>query len=320
MATTTGTRRRKKKTAPESAGLVPLETRADPPPPISELAAQVEADGGCVHSIYRDPFGGRWLLFVVLPLDRVIASPFQRDPSATHVGRLQGVIEKIGRFLDPIIVVRNPEGNYWTPNGNHRLEALRALGARSVSALLLPEHEMVYTILALNTEKAHNLKEKALEVIRMARDIAALRSGSELQYAFAFEEPAFLTLGICYEKRPRFAGGAYHPVLRRVDEFQEAELPAALETRTGWAEKLLQLDDRVTEIVAELKERGFVSPYLKAFVVARVNPLRFQRGATAELEPTLEKMLAAAQRFDAGRIREKDLAGTGGPPPAEGED
>ncbi len=316
MATTKGTRRRKK-APPEPTGLVPAETRAEPPPAVATLATEVEADGGAVLTSYRDPFGGRWLLLVVLPIERVTASPFQRDASATHVARLGTVIEKIGRFLDPIIVVRNEDGTYWTPNGNHRLEALRALGARSVAALLLPEREMVYTILALNTEKAHNLREKALEVIRMARDLAGLRAGPESKYAFAFEEPAFLTLGICYAKRPRFAGGAYHPVLRRVDVFLETELGTALAAREAWADLLLALDDRVNEIVGAMKERGFVSPYLKAFVVARVNPLRFQRGAKAELEATLEKMLAAAKRFDVTKVKERDLAAAGGQPAAE---
>lgn len=309
--------RRQKKSAPEPAGLLPAETRAAPPAPLVELASHVAADGGEVLATYRDPYGGRWLLLSVLPIERVQASPFQRDVSATHVGRLTQVIAKIGRFLDPIIVVRNDDGSYWTPNGNHRLEALRALGARAVSALLLPEREMVYTILALNTEKAHNLREKALEVIRMARDLAALGPGSEAQYAFAFEEPAFLTLGICYEKRPRFAGGAYHPVLRRVDEFLAADLATALAQRAEWAEKLLALDDRVNEVVAGLKERGFASPYLKAFVVARINPLRFQRGATAELAATLEKMLAGARRFDLAKVKAGDLAAAGGAPAAE---
>jgi len=316
MATTKGSRR-KKKEAPAPAGLLPAETRAAPPAPLLDLAARVEADGGQVLATYREPFGGRWLLLAVLPIERVAPSPFQRDVSATHVGRLTEVIARIGRFLDPIIVVRNDDGTYWTPNGNHRLQALRALSARAVTALLLPEREMVYTILALNTEKAHNLREKALEVIRMARDLAGLGAGTEAQYAFAFEEPAFLTLGLCYEKRPRFAGGAYHPVLRRVDEFLGDQIAAALERREAWADKLLALDDRVNDVIAELKARGFVSPYLKAFVVARINPLRFQRGATAELEATLENMLAAARRFDTGKVKEGDLAAQGGATAAE---
>lgn len=68
-------------------------------------------------------------------------------------------------------------------------------------------------ILALNTEKAHNLREKSLEVIRMARDLAGKEPLSEKVYEFEFEEAAFLTLGVCYEQNGRFAGGAYHPLL-----------------------------------------------------------------------------------------------------------
>jgi len=309
--------RRKSKVAPEPRGLTPAATRTAPPAEVVELAEQVEADGGAVLATYREPFGGRWLLFAVLPVDRITPTPFQRDVSPAHVARLQAVIEKIGRFLDPIIVVRRPDGIYWTPNGNHRLSAVRALGGRSVPVLLLPEAEMAYTILALNTEKAHNLREKSLEVIRMARDLAAVDGAEEKQFAFAFEEPAYLTLGICYERRGRFAGGAYHPILRRVDEFHPLPIPRALSEREERAERLLAIDDQVNEIVAALKERGMVSPYLKAFVVARLNPLRFQRGATAEFDSTLDKMSAAVKRFDPARVKQGDIARAGGPPVAE---
>jgi ParB family chromosome partitioning protein len=309
--------RRKKKAAPEPRGLTAAATRAEPPDEIKQLAELVEGDGGAVLASYREPFGGRWLLLATLPIDRIIPTPFQRDVSPTHVARLQAVIEKIGRFLDPIIVVRRPDGVYWTPNGNHRLSALRALGGRSVVVLLLPEAEMAYTILALNTEKAHNLREKSLEVIRMARDLAGLDEVEEMQFAFAFEEPSFLTLGICYEQRGRFAGGAYHPILRRVDDFLRLPISRALAERERRAVRLLEIDDRVNEIVAALKERGMVSPYLKAFVVARLNPLRFQRGAKAELDPTLEKISAAAHRFDPARVKQGDIARAGGPPVAD---
>src|SRR5262249_18852790 len=120
---------------------------------------------------YNDPFGGKPLLVVALPVDRVEPTPYQRDPSDTHVKRLMGVIETIGRFLDPIVAIRH-DSQYWTPNGNHRLQALKKLGVKSVVALLVPEPEVAFKILALNTEKAHNLREKSLETIRMARALA----------------------------------------------------------------------------------------------------------------------------------------------------
>jgi len=111
----------------------------------------------------------------------------------------------------------------------------------------------------------------------------------------------------------RFAGGAYHPVLRRVDAFLAAGLPKALETRRARAARLLELEEKVNVAVAGLKEQGFTSPYLKAFVVARLNPLRFRRGATMEFDEALDAMLKAAGRFDPKKIKLGDLAGTFGP-------
>ena len=87
------------------------------------------------------------------------------------------MIEKIGRFLDPIIAIRHDDA-YWTPNGNHRLQALKKLGAKTVIALLVPDPQVAFKILALNTEKAHNLREKSLETIRMARALAGAQAST----------------------------------------------------------------------------------------------------------------------------------------------
>jgi ParB family chromosome partitioning protein len=112
------------------------------------------------------------------------------------------VIETLDRFLDPLIVVRHGD-RYWTPNGNHRLQAMRRLGAKAIVALLIPEADVAYQILALNTEKAHNLREKSLETIRMARALADRVREPEMAFAFQFDMPSFLTLGAAYESRPR---------------------------------------------------------------------------------------------------------------------
>jgi len=181
-------------------------------------------------------------------------------------------------------------------------------------ALVLPEAEIAYKILALNTEKAHNLRERALEVIRMARDLAGEAPLPEKDYALEFEEPALLTLGVCYEKNGRFPGGAYHPVLKRVDEFFEEKLPRALEKREKRAALVVQLEEAVAAAIKGLQEKGFQSPYLRAFVVARINPLRFQRGAKADFEPTMEKMLASAKKFKPESVKADQLARASGPP------
>ena len=78
-----------------------------------------------------------------LPIDQVEPTPYQRNLSDTHVRKLEGVIAKLGRFLDPIIVVRKESKDsntrYWTPNGNHRLSAMNTLGAKCIVALVVPE-------------------------------------------------------------------------------------------------------------------------------------------------------------------------------------
>ncbi len=311
----TRTRRGKKAAEPGSRGLTPAQIASEAAPSrISDLIRTVEADGGRALGAYRDPIGGNWQILAALPIDRVVPTPFQRDLSEPHVTRLADVIGRLERYLDPVVTVRTKEGLYWTPNGHHRTAAVKSLGGRSIVALVLPDEEIAYRILALNTEKAHNLREKSLEVIRMARDLAAADPRPEKEFSLEFEEPAFLTLGLCYEEKGRFSGSVYHPVLKRVDEFMSVALAKALERRRERAGKLLELDAVVAEAVKGLKERGFESPYLKAFVVARVNPLRFQRGAKAAFEPTLEKMIGSARRFDASKIRADQLARTSGAP------
>jgi ParB family transcriptional regulator, chromosome partitioning protein len=308
---------RRKKVKPGSIGLPAAETKAEASPDLRQLALQVESDGGAVLATYREPFGGKELLLAALPVDCVEPTPYQRDASDTHVKRLMTVIEKIGRFLDPIVAMHR-DGGYWTPNGNHRLQALKRLGVRSVIALVVPEAEVAFKILALNTEKAHNLREKALETVRMARELARTSREPESAFAFEFEEPTFLTLGLCYEERSRFSGGAYQPVLRRIESFVDESLARSLTRREKWAARLLAIDDEVAAIVAKLKAKGLTSPYLKPFVVARINPIRFSKATEFDRDEVLGKMAALAARFNVERVKQEDVARAGGA--REGED
>jgi ParB family chromosome partitioning protein len=307
---------RRKKAAAASVGLSAAETSRAGSDEVRELATQVEADAGVVLGSYRDPFGGASVLLVALPIDRVEPTPYQRDPSDAHVKRLMTVIEKVGRFLDPIVLIRQDDG-YWTPNGNHRLQAMRKLGAKSIVGLLVPEPDVAFKILALNTEKAHNVKEKSLETIRMARALAERRTAREGDYAFEFEQAPYLTLGAAYEERRSLSGGAYHPVLRRIDDFLDETMAKALKERERRAAKVLKLDDAVTRVVSALKARGLTSPYLKPFVVARVNPIRFSKSTEFDFDEVMDKMIAAAGKFNVERVKQEDVAKVGGAPPAE---
>ncbi|MGE0550670.1 MAG: ParB N-terminal domain-containing protein [Kofleriaceae bacterium] len=308
-------RKKKPKAEPASVGLTAEEcAEGSPSPEVAKVRTLIEAAGGKVLATYREPLGGFWLALAALPLEKVKPTPYQRELSKAHADRLAAVIPKVGRFLDPVIAV--PDGDQFiSPNGMHRLAALTSLGAKTVVALVMPEPEIAFRILALNTEKAHNLKDKAIEVIRMARAIAAdpKRAGqSEQDVAFELEQASLVTLGVCYEKNARFSGGAYNSVVSKTEAFSSDPMAKSLELREEHAEKLLELDEAVAAAVGRLKESGFTSGYLKPIVVARVNPLRFvkpgKEDARPDFDKTIDKMIEGAKKFDPSKIRAQDVA------------
>jgi ParB family chromosome partitioning protein len=281
----------------EPTGLGPEELPiAEPGEELAKLEEEVRADGGAVIGAYREPLGGHTLLFAALPVEKVAPTPFQRDVSDAHVRKLTVAMDKTRRFLDPIIVVRE-DGKNLTPNGNHRLTAVRELGARSIVALVVPE--------------------RALEVVRMYRDLAGFSTENENTYQLEFEEPALVTLGFGYESRPRLSGGAYNPVLRKVDKWIDEPIADAAKERERRAGLVLALDDAVGEAVERFKEKGLTSPYLKSFVVARINPLRFMKGEPPPLDELMATMTKRAKGLDPGKVRPEDLARSGGAPDEE---
>ena len=196
---------------------------------IAPLVKEVEAAGGAPIGAYREPFSGRSLLLATVPRDAVDPTPFQRDLSPTHTKRLATKIEESGSFLDPLIVVRGADGHLWTPNGRHRLAAAKILGLQQITVLVSPDEKLAFKILALNCEKAHNLKDQSLEVIRMARELAKRhRRKKESEFATEFEAAEFLTLGLLYEENGRFAGGAQVTCRQQTDACKSVHHPVPL--------------------------------------------------------------------------------------------
>src|SRR6202453_2829483 len=231
---------------------------------IAEVVALIRNAGGAPIGSYRDPLGGRPLVLASLPLSAVQPTPFQRDLSPTHAKRLAAKIDETAAFLDPLIVVRGEDGRLWTPNGRHRLAAGKVLGLRQITALISPDESLAYRILALHTEKAHNLKDRSLEVIRMARSLAERQpTAKESQFSAEFEAAELLTLGIVYDKSSRFAGGAYSAFLKKVDRFSDRTLAVSLRDRQDSASRLIEIDAQVKRLIAALQAKGFKSPYLR---------------------------------------------------------
>jgi ParB family chromosome partitioning protein len=295
-----------------SAADVPI---APDNPEVADLASLIIQAGGAPIGAYREPLGGRAIMIASLPLGAVQPTPFQRDLSPTHVKRLASKIDETGAFLDPLIVVRGEDGRLWTPNGRHRLAAAKVLGLKQITALISPNEALAYRILALNTEKAHNLKDRSLEVIRMARSLAKKQGTTrESELSAEFEAPELITLGAVYEEAPRFAGGAYSAFLKKVDRFSDRPLATSLRERDALASRLLEIDAQVKRIVADLTARGFKSPYLRNYVVARINPVRFHKAKKGDTKPpmpiaqALTRMTAAAKKFDVKSVSNSEIA------------
>ena len=309
-------KRRPRRAKAGTRGLTPAESRLQSLSGAAEEAARrVESVGGQLLGSYQDPLGRQPVLVAILPVESVEPTPFQRDLSQAHHRRLADVLDRTGMFLDPIIAVTAPDKGFWTPNGMHRLMAMRRLGARSITALVVPKREIAWQILALNTEKAHNLREKSLEVIRIYRGLIDEDSKRpESQFAYYLEEASLVTMGMCYERNGKFAGGAYNPVVRRLERFSEDSLSKAVKVHERHANMLMDLDERVAAVIAKLKARGFVSPYLRAFVIARINPLRWMQGEPPPLEDVLRTMRERAGKFNTEKVKQEDLSSVGGAP------
>lgn len=318
------TRGKRKAAAEQSFGLAPAEmVHVEKSPAVEALQGHIAADGGQALAAYKDPLFGHDVILAALPVEKVEPTTFQRDVSESHVDKLVEAIQRTGRYLDPVICVRSDRGAYLTPNGGHRLSALKRLGAKSITALVLPERELVFKILALNVEKAHVLKERALEVIRMERALADMGVGQEVDFALDLEEPSYATLGACYEAHSRFAGSAYHPILRRIDTFLRRPLADAVIERERRAGRLIALEHKVSDIVKAMKEKGFEGLFLRNFVVGKLNPLkggRLKKGdgppveepGDTRFDDTLDQMMQQADSFDVESIRPDDVGGGGG--------
>src|SRR4051794_7188274 len=308
-------KRRPRKAKPGTRGLTPAESRLERLSGAAEEAAQrVERVGGRLIGSYHDPLGREPVLVAILPIESVEPTPFQRDLSQAHHRRLADVLDRTGMFLDPIIAVSAPEKGFWTPNGRHRLEAMRRLGAKAITAIVVPKREVAWQILALNTEKAHNLRDKSLEVIRIYRNLIEEGTGkSEKDVSYYLEEPSFVTMGLCYEQNPRFSGAVYNSFVRRLTDFSDVPLTKSLREHEKTAQMLLELDEKVADVVKRLKAKGFVSPYLKSFVVARSNPLRFMKEAP-ELHDLIKTIRGKVDRFNVDKIKQEDIVASGGAP------
>ncbi len=188
---------------------------------------------------------------------------------------------------------------------------MKRIGARTITALVVPDPTVAHRILLLNTEKSARPQGALARGHPPRRGDGEARRSPGVRVRDRVRGASLLTLGISYDKNPRLAGATYHSVLKRVESWSDEPVSQALVRRRAMAKRLLALDEAVGKVVDQLKERGFQSPYLRPFVVARINPLRWKKGA-ADFDETMDTMLAGAKKFDVSKIKPGQISAGGG--------
>jgi ParB family chromosome partitioning protein len=80
---------------------------------------------------------------------------------------------------------------------------------------------------------------------------------------------------------------------------------------------VLAIHDGVTMVVDKLKAHGLTSPYLRPFVVARINPICFAKSTSFDFDEVMQKMTAAAGNFNVDRVKPEEVTRVAGPPGEE---
>jgi ParB family chromosome partitioning protein len=134
----------------------------------------------------------------------------------------------------------------------------------------------------------------------------APKKGEE-DFTFQFEAPHFVTLGVVYEENRRFAGGAFAPILKRVDKFLPGTFTKTLPIREERAAQVKAADAALAAVVAQLKKKGINHPYVKNYVLARTTPLSRQRKTVPSFDQALSKLIANVEAFDIGAVKYDEI-------------
>ncbi len=239
-------------------------------------------------AVFEDPIKKQPLRLAIFRLEEIEPPPFQRDLSESLKKHLEMAIEKLG-FLTPIVVVPKG-GKYYVVDGRHRLEAMRELGAKEISAIVVDE-SLYHYILEFNTEKPPNVKEKSKQAYRLFMDF--LKEDPEIMEEDLFtyfKEPMLITFGFAIEEYDsRFPASFYENFLSKIDEFLRMPLNKAVMERRKRAESLIELNKVVNEKYAEF---GWENALLKGEIVRKA----VQRAYGIRVRTIEEEFYSAIER------------------------
>ena len=124
--------------------------------------------------------------------------------------------------------------------------------------------------------------------------------------------PAMVALSLITSVRAESVADRFRENEQKQEQLagEARQLMAGLDVMLGEYERNGLAGEDVA-VVQKLKARGFVSPYLKTFVVARCNPLRFMKEPPG-LEELIRTIRGKVERFNVEKIRQEDIVASGG--------
>lgn len=253
---------------------------------------------------FQDGLAGYEIELVRVPAEELKVVSFQRKPSKPHVKRLAASMRRIG-FVAPLIAVRSKRGHLII-DGQHRFLAGKEAGLKTFPCLIIPDR-YARNLMELNVEKQMNLREKCTVALNVYREI--LKDEPETaendgRMQDSIEQAYFVTVGLTYEKSPRFSGSAFEPLLKKVDLWTTLPLRQAEGERNRRAGMLLEAHERVQGCVRALEKIGISHPFLYKEIVSFCNPYRRKRkfeddfdGLMSKLGKKLEELKADPEKM-----------------------
>lgn len=257
---------------------------------------------------FKDPLKRQTVVFKTVPTEWLDVIEHQRKARPAHIANLVTSIERIG-FIVPVVAVETADdgkNRFLVIDGQHRLEAAREVGVKKIPVLVVPA-KLAPRMMNLNVEKDLNIREKAVVALGIYRSFLSDHPDwkeNDDEVEDSIERAYYVTLGLAYEGPGRLAGSAFEPLLRKCDFFQRRNIAGAFEVREQRAEKVLDANRLVKEIIAKAKEIGAFHQYFQYQLISHIDPFKRKRGRQ-NFDELFDKAMAKLDKLneDPSRIR-----------------
>ncbi|MDQ3987451.1 MAG: ParB/RepB/Spo0J family partition protein [Actinomycetota bacterium] len=250
---------------------------------------------------FKDPHKRQTIRLKTISVDSLEVVGHQRKARPAHVDHLVSSIERIG-FIVPLVAVEEESDGkprYIVIDGQHRLQAARAVGVRKLPVLVVPQR-LAPRMMNFNVEKDLNIREKgavSLGIYRAFLDSKPELKENDPEVEDSIERAHYVTLGLAYERGSRLAGSSFEPLLKKCDFFLRRPLEGAYEVREQRAGRVLEASSLVKEVTSRAKDMGAWHQYFQYQLIAHIDPFRRKRGRQ-KFDELFEKAIAKLEKLN----------------------